>query len=173
MTDMRKVENFHFFYSGCSVFSQWYKSPFVDNNGQRYTSAEQYMMSEKAKLFNDVSAKETILKTHNPKICKSLGRKVKGFDEKKWKDNREQIVFNASIFKYGQNQELKDILLSTKDKHIVEASPYDKIWGIGMRESHKDATNPLRWKGLNLLGNALMRTREVLKLKISNPSDKS
>jgi ribA/ribD-fused uncharacterized protein len=156
-------DDFHFFWSGQSVFSQWYKSSFVDIDGQTYTSAEQYMMAAKAELFGDNDTYTKILNNNNPKICKTLGRKVKGFNEKTWEDNREWIVFRASILKYGQNQELKDVLLSTGSKCIVEASPYDKIWGIGMRESHIDATNPQRWKGLNLLGNALMLTREKLR----------
>jgi ribA/ribD-fused uncharacterized protein len=154
---------FHFFWSGSSVFSQWYKSSFVDIDGQKYTSAEQYMMSEKAKLFGDDDTRTKILRNNNPKVCKTLGRKVAGFNEKIWEDNRELIVLNASLLKYGQNPELKDALLSTGDKCIVEASPYDKIWGIGIRESHTDATNPQRWKGLNLLGKALILTREKLR----------
>jgi ribA/ribD-fused uncharacterized protein len=162
MTDDIKKTDFHFFWSGQSVFSQWYRCQFVDNDNQIYTTAEQYMMSEKAKLFGDTDIRSRILKNNNPKICKTLGRRVNGFNEKIWEANREQIVLNASMFKFGQNQILKDILLDTKSKYIVEASPYDKIWGIGMRESHKDATNPTRWKGLNLLGNALMATRKKL-----------
>jgi ribA/ribD-fused uncharacterized protein len=163
MEDEKKRDDFHFFWSGKSVFSQWYQSKFVDNDGIVYTSAEQYMMSEKAKLFGDIHTMDIIMKNHNPKICKAIGRNVKGFNTKKWKDNREIIVLNASIFKYSQNSNLKKLLLSTENKCIVEASPYDRIWGIGLRESHEHATDPTQWKGLNLLGKALMITREKLR----------
>jgi ribA/ribD-fused uncharacterized protein len=155
-------DNYHFFWDRKSVFSQWYYSPFTDMDGQVYVTAEQYMMAEKAKLFKDYTIMEMIIKTHDPKQCKMLGRKVIGFNEKIWIKNREKIVYKACIFKFSQNEKLKKKLLETGDKCIVEASPYDKIWGIGMKESHKDATNPLKWKGLNLLGNALMMARHGL-----------
>ena len=153
---------FHFFWSGNSVFSQWHKSSFTDEDEQKYVTCEQYMMAQKAKLFNDMKAYEEILKTASPKKCKSLGRKVKGFDEKTWCEHREQIVYNGNLLKFSQNPDLKKILLDTGDKIIVEASPYDKIWGIGIRENNPNATNPAKWRGLNLLGKALSKVRTEL-----------
>jgi ribA/ribD-fused uncharacterized protein len=158
-----KKNDFHFFWSGQSVFSQWHRSPFEDKEGQVYTTGEQYMMAQKAVLFGDGASYAKIISTHNPKLCKAIGRKVKNFDEDVWVDNRERIVYEGNFMKFSQNRVLRKTLMNTKNTCIVEASPYDKIWGIGMRETHKDATNPSKWRGLNLLGNALTKVREQLK----------
>jgi ribA/ribD-fused uncharacterized protein len=155
-------KDYHFFWSKKSVLSQWYRSPFVDDDGQKYITAEQYMMAEKARLFGDSETRLKILQSDDPKTCKNLGRKVKGFDQTIWEGKREDIVYNGSLLKYAQNKDLKNALLLTADKCLVEASPYDKIWGIGMTASQKGASNPLCWKGLNLLGYILMRVREKL-----------
>lgn len=123
------------------------------------------MMAQKAALFGDDASYAKIIATHNPKLCKALDRKVKGFDEDVWVDNRERIVYEGNFMKFSQNPALCAALLDTKNTCIVEASPYDKIWGIGMKETHKDAITPSKWRGLNLLGKALMKVREQLRAK--------
>lgn len=145
-----------------SCFSQWWMCTFKDEK-HTYSSAEQYMMAGKARLFEDEGMLEQILRTESPKEVKSLGRKIKNFDEQKWQDNRYEIVRQGNLLKFGQNANLKEFLLSTARKVIVEASPYDKIWGIGMKQDHAGAANPAKWKGLNLLGFALMEVREQLR----------
>ena len=103
-----------------------------------------------------------ILNNNNPKDIKAYGRKVSNFNEKVWDENKEQIVLKGNILKFSQNSPLKDYLLNTKEKILVEASPYDKVWGIGMKEDSPGITGINNWKGLNLLGFALMETRERL-----------
>lgn len=145
-----------------SCFSQWWKCEFVVEN-QKYSSMEQYMMAEKARLFKDEEVLQEILNIDDPGRIKSLGRKVKKFDEVLWDENKHNIVLKGNIAKFSQNEELKIFLLSTKNKILVEASPYDRIWGIGLAKEDKNVTNPLLWKGENLLGFILMEVREELK----------
>jgi ribA/ribD-fused uncharacterized protein len=123
---------------------------------------EQYMMAEKAKLFKDSKILEKIMESNTPKQIKALGRIVKNFDESVWKQNRYSIAIKGNLNKFSQNKNLKKFLLGTKNKVIVEASPYDKIWGIGMCTDDKSIENPLFWKGKNLLGFALMEVRDSL-----------
>lgn len=145
-----------------SCFSQWFPFQF-EENGIEYKTAEHYMMVGKAKLFNDNEILEKILKSDSPNQAKSLGRKVKNFDPKLWNEQKYEIVKRANLLKFSQNQKFKDFLLSTNDKILVEASPYDTIWGIGMLETDPKAENPLQWNGENLLGFALMEVRDLLK----------
>lgn len=145
-----------------SSFSQWFPCEFEEDNIV-YKTAEHYMMANKAKLFNDEEIVEKILKSETPNEAKSLGRKVKNFDAQVWDGHKYEIVKQANILKFSQNREFKDFLLSTNNKIIVEASPYDTIWGIGMLESDKNINNPLLWNGENLLGFALMEVRDMLK----------
>ncbi|WP_297438433.1 NADAR family protein [uncultured Clostridium sp.] len=144
-----------------SCFSQWYKVSF-NIDGIIYNCAEQYMMAEKAKVFEDVDILLEILETSEQARIKILGRMVKNFDEEIWNNQKYKIVVKANLHKFSQNEELKEFLIGTGDKVIVEASLYDKVWGIGMNESDKDATNPNKWKGENLLGFALMEVRDLL-----------
>ncbi|KAM3422687.1 hypothetical protein BST61_g174 [Cercospora zeina] len=92
---------------------------------------EQYMMYHKAMLFNDPSIASQIMQTTSPKLHKGLGAKVKNFDEKVWNEHKEGIVENGNWLKFTQDKEPKKRLLSTGDKELVEASPFDRIWGIG------------------------------------------
>ena len=126
-------------------------------------NAEQAMMGCKASLMGDTDTEQAIYKTSNPKIIKQLGRKVKNFNQEIWDRNKEDIVYKINLAKFSQNPELRDFLLSTGDKLIVEASPYDKIWGIGLSADDPRSDNPSMWLGSNLLGKALMRVREELK----------
>lgn len=144
-----------------SCFSQWFVAPFVVAQ-QIYPTAEHFMMAAKARLFKDDSRLQQILQAKSPAQAKKLGRLVSGFDEKVWLTQREDIVLRANLAKFSQHPELAAFLLASKNKVLVEASPYDKIWGIGMGREHPHAERPRDWRGLNLLGFALMRVREEL-----------
>jgi len=141
--------------------SQWYKVPF-EVDGVHYSCAEQYMMAGKARVFGDQETLDKILEADDPKTIKALGRQVRNFDPTIWGRNNFETVVTGNLAKFGQNEELKEYLLGTGDAILVEASPYDKIWGIGMRagEAARDIDN---WKGKNLLGFALMQVRDILR----------
>ncbi|KAL9642163.1 hypothetical protein ABK040_007168 [Willaertia magna] len=98
----------------------------------------------------------------DPKKQKALGRKVKSFDNKTWEENRDRIVYEGNYAKFTQHDDLLQELLKHKNVEYVEASPYDKIWGIGLEDTHPDALNKKTWKGLNLLGRVLTQLREDL-----------
>ena len=144
-----------------SCFSQWYTSPFNDGEN-RFATAEHYMMYGKAKLFGDTDAMEKALQAKNPGAVKAVGRSVKGFDQTVWNENKFELVVKANLAKFSSNDELKTFLLNTGKRVLVEASPVDKIWGIGLAEDNDAAQNPNLWKGENLLGFALMEVREQL-----------
>jgi ribA/ribD-fused uncharacterized protein len=147
---------------GKFVFSQWYYSPFTVENIE-YKTTEHWMMAQKAKLFDDIEAFEKILRVNKPGEVKEIGRQIKGFDEIRWDERKFDIVKTGNIFKFQQNKRLKDYLISTGDRVIVEASPTDTIWGIGLTQDSKMVENPNTWRGLNLLGFALMETRDYFK----------
>ncbi|TAE49261.1 MAG: NADAR family protein [Cytophagia bacterium] len=144
-------------------FSQWFPSIFEVENIV-YLSAEHWMMAQKAKLFGDEEYFEKIIKSKNPSEAKKLGREVRNFQIDIWNEKCFEIVVQGNMHKFSQNHNLKDFLLSTENKIIVEASPYDKIWGIGLEAIHTKAKNPATWNGLNLLGFALMETRDRLRM---------
>lgn len=144
-----------------ACFSQWFDSPF-DVDGVRYRTAEHFMMAGKARLFGDDEILQRVLDAIHPKQAKDLGRKVKGFDEIVWQRERFRLVTEGNLAKFAQNAGLKNFLLGTGERVLVEASPYDKIWGIGMAAYDEHAEQPARWRGLNLLGYALMEVRERL-----------
>jgi ribA/ribD-fused uncharacterized protein len=145
-----------------SCFSQWWTSPF-DVEGVRYNTAEHWMMAQKALLFDDKHFFEKIILAKSPAEAKSLGRKIRDFDEKVWIEKRTEIVVKGNLQKFKQCPNLKQFLIDTKNKVLVEASPFDKIWGIGLAEDNEKIKNPKCWKGLNLLGFALMEVRDILK----------
>ena len=145
-----------------SCFSQWWPCRFTVE-GQRYLSAEQFMMAEKARLFGDEECRARILAAEQPAEAKTLGRSVRGFDEARWSQARFDIVTEGNVAKFGQDPTLRAFLLSTGDDVPVEASPTDAIWGIGLAESHPGARDPATWRGLNLLGFAIGRARAVLR----------
>lgn len=144
-----------------SCLSQWWESDFTIDI-DTYCCMEQYMMAEKARLFKDEEILDEILKSKQPKEMKKLGRKVRDFDEKVWKKKRYSIILNGNYAKFLQDERLRQFLIQTQNKVLVEASPYDEIWGIGMAADDKHIENPLEWKGLNLLGFALMEVRDEL-----------
>jgi ribA/ribD-fused uncharacterized protein len=153
---------------GDSCFSQWWRSRFVVD-GQPYSSAEQYMMAGKARLFADDETLAQILAADDPGRVKALGRRVRNFDEATWTAARFDIVTVGSVEKFGQDERLRRYLLATRDEILVEASPLDLVWGIGLAADHEDATRPERWPGLNLLGFALMRGRAILRGELPRP----
>jgi ribA/ribD-fused uncharacterized protein len=146
---------------GKQSLSQWFASSFrVD--GIIYPTAEHFMMAEKARLFGDEEIREKILLAPGPDVAKKLGKLVRGFDEEKWLQNRFDLIIRGNIAKFEQNEQLKQFLLETKEKVLVEASPYDTIWGIGIAENDPSSSVPEQWKGLNLLGFALIVVRSRL-----------
>lgn len=145
-----------------ACFSQWWLSSFeVDK--VIYKTAEHWMMAKKAELFKDNEVLPKIIKANSPAEAKKLGREVKNYNETLWLAARFEIVKEGNYHKFSQNEELKTFLLNTKDRVLVEASPVDAIWGIGIASDHKDVMNPAKWKGLNLLGFALMEVRDEMK----------
>jgi len=156
------MSKFTFFWGTSSPFSNWHKSDF-EYKGIKFCTSEQAMMWEKAMTFDDIQIAQEILKTRNPKVQKELGRNVKNYDEAKWASVRYDIVFNILVNKFTQNESMLLALLETDESLIVEASPYDAVWGIGLAEDDPRAQNISEWKGQNLLGKALTELRSVLK----------
>jgi ribA/ribD-fused uncharacterized protein len=144
-----------------ACFSQWFGAPFAIG-GVTYPTAEHYMMAEKARLFGDGSALEKVLSSGSPAAAKAAGRGVMGFKDEVWLAHRWEIVVRANVAKFAQNAELEKFLLQTGDRVLVEASPVDKIWGIGLAADDEFAEKPRFWKGLNLLGFGLMEAREQI-----------
>ncbi|GAA3949680.1 NADAR family protein [Actinoplanes auranticolor] len=147
---------------GTGCLSQWWPSAFTVD-GVRFSTAEHYMMWRKALLFGDEETAHRIVAASHPRQAKMLGRRVRGFDEQTWADQRRAIVTQASAEKFGQRPELCDFLLGTGERILVEASPTDRIWGIGLAATDERTADPARWPGLNLLGFALMAAREQLR----------
>lgn len=145
-----------------TCFSQWWKSEFCIDEDEYYCM-EQYMMAEKAKLFNDKVVLQEIMNSTDPRKIKALGRKVRDFDEEIWNSRKYSIVLRGSYQKFIQDKKMREFLLSTEKKVLVEASPYDQIWGIGMSANDPEVSNPLSWGGENLLGFALMEVRDEIK----------
>ena len=144
-----------------SCCSQWFPAPF-ELEGVLYPTAEHYMMAEKARLFDDPGMVVAILESKTPKEAKAFGRKVRNFDHQVWQKRCTQIVVKANHAKFLANPGFADWLLATAPKVIVEASMWDRIWGIGMVASAAGSHDPKLWKGLNLLGFALMEVRDLL-----------
>jgi ribA/ribD-fused uncharacterized protein len=147
---------------GKGCLSQWYPAPFTVD-GVRYPTAEHYMMVGKARLFGDAEAERLVLASDDPGRAKGAGRRVSGFDEETWAARRYEIVVAANTAKFGQHPALGEFLLGTGERVLVEASPYDTVWGIGLAAAQPEARHPSQWRGLNLLGFALMDVREALR----------
>ncbi|WP_306359339.1 NADAR family protein [Nocardia sp. CC227C] len=143
------------------VLSQWWPVEFTAD-GVIYRSAEHFMMAEKARLFGDDDMRARVLASETPADAKRLGRAVRGFDNATWLARRYDIVVRGSIAKFGAHEALRDFLVGTGDKVLVEAAPRDRIWGIGMGADDPNAADPVSWRGENLLGFALMDARAAL-----------
>lgn len=145
-----------------NCLSQWQVSPFIVDD-ITYETAEHWMMAKKAMLFNDYENLNKILATQSPAEAKILGRAIKNYNEDTWLANRFEIVKQGNYHKFEQNASLKKFLLNTADVILVEATPDDRIWGIGLTHDDPNASNPKKWNGLNLLGFALMKVRDELR----------
>lgn len=154
---------------GPHLLSQWHEHPFVGDDGLVYRSAEHFMMAAKARLFGDSEAEAKILAAHTAGEAKDLGRRVTRFDEATWREHRLQIVTEASKAKFGSCRRLRDYLVGTGFRVLVEASPVDRVWGIGVDARSPIVERPSQWPGENLLGFALMATRA--ELRIAPPPD--
>lgn len=139
--------------------SNWYPAAF-EIDGVPYPTTEHFMMAEKARLFDDREVLEQILAADHPGAVQKLGRQVRGFRNEPWNERRREIVVRGVAAKFSQNAELGDYLAGTKKRVLVEASPHDRIWGIGLSKDDPRAQSPLEWRGLNLLGFALMEARD-------------
>ncbi len=146
---------------GASCLSQWWPSPFVVD-GVEYATAEHWMMAGKARLFGDAEAERRVLAAEHPAEAKKAGRLVRDFDQETWERERFRIVVEGSVHKFAAQDDLRLFLLNTGNRVLVEASPVDRIWGIGLAADDEAAAEPERWRGLNLLGFALMEAREQL-----------
>ena len=144
-----------------SCFSQWYESAF-EVEGVLFHTAEHWMMAQKALLFNDRDSYEQIVAAGRPGKVKELGRQIRNFDQQIWEHERYGIVVKGNYHKFTQNADLKTFLINTHNRILVEASPVDPVWGIGLAHDSNSADKPDQWKGLNLLGFALMEVRDLL-----------
>ncbi|MET9436827.1 NADAR family protein [Streptomyces sp. NPDC006551] len=145
-----------------SCLSQWWAAPF-EVDGLRYATAEHWMMAGKARLFGDAEAERAALAARTPAEAKKVGRQVRGFDETVWERERFRIVVEGSVHKFASDEGLRGFLVGTGGRVLVEASPMDRVWGIGLAAGDPRAKDPSRWRGLNLLGFALMEARERLR----------
>jgi ribA/ribD-fused uncharacterized protein len=146
---------------GAGCLSQWWPAPFTVD-GVRYPTAEHWMMAAKARLFNDEVGLGEVLATPSPGAAKAAGRRVRGFDDAKWREVCYDIVVAGNVAKFGEHDDLAEFLRRTGRRILVEASPFDRTWGIGLARTHEDVGRPAAWRGLNLLGFALMDVRETL-----------
>jgi ribA/ribD-fused uncharacterized protein len=157
---MKQTNKYVLFWSG--IYSQWYKAK-MEIDGIEYNTCEQYMMHQKALLFKDEDIAEEIMNELDPSKQKFLGRKIKNFDKSIWDKHCLSIVFRGNLAKFSQNPDLKSALLSTGNRLMVEASPKDNIWGIGMHYEDEGVENPANWKGNNLLGQAITLVKNELR----------
>jgi ribA/ribD-fused uncharacterized protein len=154
------IEPPYFFWGG--ICSQWLRAP-ITIDGTIYNCNEQYMMAEKARLFGDMDALQRIMLSGDPRNQKAIGREVKGFDPVVWTEICRLVVYRANLAKFGQNNDLWVELMKLGDREIVEASPEDRIWGIGLHESDDRVHDRTQWRGTNWLGIAIMQARSDLK----------
>lgn len=155
---------------GPGCLSQWWPAPF-SMAGVTYPSAEHAMMAAKARLFDDRAALAAVLASPDPARAKAAGRAVAGFDADRWSAAAYDVVVAANLAKFAAHPDLAAYLEATADAVLVEASPYDRIWGIGLAAAHPDARRPARWRGANLLGFALMEVRQHLRDAPPAPDD--
>jgi ribA/ribD-fused uncharacterized protein len=154
-----ETEKFVLFWGGWP--SQWHPARFVVD-GVEYNCCEQFMMAEKAAVFGDPDARARILASRDPGDQKMLGRTVRNFDKAAWDGVCRGIVYAGNLARFGQDEEMRRTLLATGDRTIVEASPTDRIWGIGLSQNNPRAQDPSQWRGTNWLGIALTQVRDTL-----------
>ena len=152
-------EKFTLFYKGC--FAQWHRSPF-EVDGIEYSHAEQFMMAEKARLFGDEEVLKKIMAADHPREQQAQGRLVTPFNAEKWNAVARNCVYNGNYAKFSQNLNFADALLATRGTTLVEASPIDRLWGIGIGTDDPRALNRSTWNGKNWLGEVLTQVRDDL-----------
>jgi ribA/ribD-fused uncharacterized protein len=158
---LEKYSQYVFFYNG--FLSNWADTPFLDTrSGDPYNCAEQYMMYKKALLFNDLDIAQKIMKKTFPGDQKALGRKIKNFNKEVWDNHARQIVYEGCFYKFTQNEDAYNYLMETKGYYLVEASPTDTVWGVGLGGYDKEIEDPSNWQGTNWLGQVLTALREDL-----------
>lgn len=156
-----KVIRFHNPDEENGYLSNWYISTF-SVGGVPFTSMEQYMMFEKARVFKDFKILYEMLKTNDVAVIKKLGRQISGYNDVIWNGIRQNIVFRGAYQKFSCNEDIKKKLLGTGDAILAECAVNDKIWGIGLGMDDLKALSIDMWKGQNLLGFTLMSVRDVL-----------
>jgi len=154
----------HIYFYG-SIYSQWAMRDMIIDEEQ-YNCNEQFMMYKKAELFGDDHALKHIMSACNPSVQKSWGRKVKNFDKDKWETIARDVVYKANYAKFSQNKDCLDRLMASGDKIIVEASPYDCIWGVGLRCDDPKVLDSKNWRGANWLGEAIMKVRTNMRISL-------
>ena len=157
---MRTTDTHVFFWGG--TYSQWCPCTFIDKDGIVFNCTEQYMMYKKAMVFGDEETAQEILDTESPRDQKALGRQVKGYKDKTWDKYKMDIVTAGNRLKFTQNEDMLLELMDTSNKMIVEASPVDKIWGIGLAPQDDKVLDEANWDGQNLLGKCIMTVRDEL-----------
>lgn len=160
------MDKFYLFWGG--IYSQWYTAPFkVDKI--TYNTAEQWMMACKARLFDDQETLKKIMDESDPSKQKKLGKIVANFNKEVWEEIQANgkprcwnFVYRGNFAKFTQNPGLLGELFATVGQELVEASPYDCIWGIGLGEENPDALDRAKWRGTNWLGEVITQLREDL-----------
>ena len=165
---MNLLDKYHFFYGDTSPFSNFYKTSF-SADGQTFSTSEQAFMYKKAELFNDALQMKNVMLSSNPLEAKRCGRAVKGFSDAVWNKHKEKLMYDVCYAKFNQTESLRNDLLKTGSKTLVEASPVDKIWGIGLSYKQAKEVDPKHW-GRNLLGKTLTRVRDDLLKKHGKPT---
>lgn len=162
------MKNDKYFFFWKHRLSQWHIVDFTVDS-YTYNCCEQYMMHRKALLMNDFETAEVIMQEKNPANHQKLGRQIKNFNQEAWDRFKYNIVLDGNRARFSQSQKCRELLLATGDKLLVEASPYDKVWGIAMSVDDPDILDEAKWRGENLLGKVLTQVREELKADILKP----
>jgi ribA/ribD-fused uncharacterized protein len=160
---MRETDEFYFFWK--HQFGQWTKRGIVDPEGLTYNCCEQYMMHKKAMLFGDTIVAEKILGEPEPSSQQKLGREVSNYKSEIWDNHKFGIVWYGNYLKFTQHKDLGQRLIATGQRVIVEASPYDLVWGVGYAADSEEILTPEKWRGQNLLGHVLMSVRSAISIK--------
>ena len=163
-----RVTDKHVYFWG-EFLSNWYPARFTEAREGKtleFFNSEQYFMYEKAKAFGDEEiAMRILFEGKNPKQAKSLGRKVKGYNDEVWNKMRYKVMLRANLLKYLQNKDIEKLLLNEEfeGKNFCEASPVDQVWGVGLAENDPLIDDESNWRGQNLLGKVLDEVRDILK----------
>lgn len=161
MNLMQRYDKYTFFWSNGSIYSNWHLAP-ITIDGITYNCCEQYMMAKKAKLFGDMVTWQSVMETPLPREQKALGRQVKNFNPDIWAVIARDVVFRANMAKFTQHNELESAIFETRHTLLVEASPYDTVWGIGMSEEDAIRVGVAHWRGTNWLGQVITEVRESI-----------